>query len=316
MRKSIKINEFNSIVIKVATFLLFFVTEIFTAVENKKKMESCKGNPKNSSCLNCPVQHDRNSINWTKYFGSDHLKFKRMKKFKCKSKRIRLLALPKHYRPKYSRLNPDERVKKTIEISRDEQLSTRIRMLAVPKVRRLVASFEEYKKFVSEEKLNNIQQLVGHSMMTMYSRLANIHLAENRQCRKKWTKHDWQRHCEWLKKRACPKKPFCLKKKKCPEKILPLSELEYSIFRLSQPRHAREKYRPDYGYHSVIKDACKEYKPTERIIELATPKKPVDPIKRKRTIDVEEEPVIFYANPNALTYNASKYYCSVLVGFH
>jgi hypothetical protein len=252
----------------------------------------------------CPPETGKRMLNCAKYFGSDHLKFKRQKRFRCKSKRIRILAQPKYYTPKYV-LNEGRNLGKNIEISREVNLSTRIKMLSFPKVRKLVASLDEYKKIIDNEKLSNLNSLINYSMMTMYSRLANVHLTVAKNKSRKWNAADWQKHCEWLKKRACPKK--IPQPKRPPRKITPLNELEASINNLSQPRHAREKYRPTYGYQTTVKNASKLYIPTKRLIKLSEPKK-INRLEEENEVQGDEPKETFYANPNALKYNASKYF--------
>lgn len=249
--------------------------------------------------FNCSSIISKRPLNCKKYFGSDHLKYKRQKKFNCKNKRIRILAQPKYFTPKFVRIE-GRNLDKNIEISREVNLSTRIKMLSVPKVRKLVASLEDYRKTIDYEKLDNISNLINCSMMTMYSRLANVHLTEPRVPRRKWNAKDWQQHCEWLKQRACPKK--IPKPKRSPRKIVPLSELEASINNLSQPRSPREKYRPTYGCQSAVKSASKLYTPTERVIKLSEPKA----IKGLEE-EIPELEGTFYVKPNALKYIISKF---------
>ncbi|XP_070493960.1 uncharacterized protein Theg [Chironomus tepperi] len=251
--------------------------------------------------LYCPPETGKRPLNCKKYFGSDHLKYKRQKRFKCKNKRIRILAQPKYYTPKYT-TNECRNLDKNIEISREVNLSTRIKMLAIPKVRKLVASAEQYRTAIDCEKLCNINNLIHHSMMTMYSRLANVHLTESRTPCRKWDAKDWQKHCEWLKKRACPKK--IKEPKKPPRKVVPLSELEASFNNLSQPRYPREKYRPTYGYQSAVRNASKLYIPTKRLIKLSEPKKIKDELEEEQD-ENDEQKETFYANPNALKYIAT-----------
>ncbi|CAG9806476.1 unnamed protein product [Chironomus riparius] len=248
----------------------------------------------------CALETGRRPLNCRKYFGSDHLKYKRQKRFRCKNKRIAALAQPRYYTPKYVP-NEDWTWNQNIEIQRDFNLSTRIKMLSVPKVRKLTASYEDYKNTMNYEKLSNISNLMNYSMMTMYSRLANVQLSESRAPRRKWTQKDWQRHCEWLQKRACPKKIPNVKKP--PRKIVPLNELETSIHQLSQPRHPVKKYRPTYGYQTAVRNASKQYIPTKRLIKLSEPKA-VRGLEEENLLG-DELKETFYANPKALTYNAT-----------
>lgn len=232
--------------------------------------------------------------------GSDHLVVKRARKFRCRSKRIRLLATPKHLTPKYVK-PPEMRIGKTIEITRpyENPLPTRIKLLAFPKVRKLLASRDAYRGMIKRERLRRIENLASRSLLTMYSRLANVQIPAKQQRSAKWTKQDWARHCEWLKKRACPKierQPRRIKRKN-----VPLRKLLNSIYQLSIPRYPREKYLPPHGYESVVKESAKTYSPTERIITLSVPKK----ISASQEEGGNEDHQ-YGVDPNALTYKPSK----------
>lgn len=248
------------------------------------------------SSIKCPVKCD-----YTRIVGRDHLKQKRARKFKCKSKRIKILAQPKNYTQKY-RQEEFEKGKPTIEVIRsyEEQTPVRIKMLAYPKVHQLVSSRDQYKQIVDKEWYGRFNSLINKSMLTMYSRLANVQLPDKSHG-KKWTKADWQRHCEWLKKRALPKIPKespPIKRKKAP-----LNDLAASIFTLSRPRDPRIKFHPRCGYVSTVKEESLLYKPTDRILKLAEP-------KNLKAEEVVEEFVPFQVNPTALKYNPSKHQTS------
>lgn len=244
----------------------------------------------------CQMQEE--PYDCTKIVGCDHLKKKRARKFRCRSKRIKQLAEPKYFSQKFSE---EEYVncKKAVEVIREneEQLPVRIKLLAYPKVRKLVSSREAYRNIVDKQCFNRLEELIGRSLFTMYSRLANVQLPSRSQ-RRKWTKSDWQRHCEWLKKRALPKKPKdfpMLKRKK-----VPLNDLMESIYTLSKPRNPSSKFSHQSGYKSSIKLATLIYNPTERIIKLAEPKHP-----KSDEEDEEFEP--FHVNPRALTFVPSNF---------
>jgi hypothetical protein len=235
-----------------------------------------------------------------KIAGRDHLKTKRARKFRCRSKRIKRLALPKYYTPKYCEVEP-EMSTGSVEIVRTykEQTPVRIRMLAHPKIHHLVASRDAYKGMIDKEWHGRFENLIHRSMLTMYSRLANVQLPDKPQ-RKKWTRADWQRHCEWLKSRAVPKIPTVsppIKSKK-----VPIEKLMKSVYELSRPRHPRKKYRRHYGYVSHVKDATKFYEPTPRIMQLAVP-------KLKAGEDPTEDDS-FHVKPSALKFNPSKFWSS------
>lgn len=238
-------------------------------------------------------------------FGSNHLIQKRARKFRCKSKRILDLAQPKRFTPKYDSSNEDIPKMRKVEIIRQysDPLPTRIKLLALPKVRKLLANRDAYKEYydIDRERIHRIENLASYSMQTMYSRLANVQPPERKSPRKKWSRNEWKRHCEWLKKRSCPKM-----RKSPPTPIreqVPLKQLLVTMYHLSQPRYPREKYIPPCGFETAVKDSAKEYEPTERIVKLAEPKK---------TVAVEEigedgdhfDP--FEVNPNALSYKPTK----------
>lgn len=251
--------------------------------------------------MDCIHQRKINSIDCSKYFGSDHLKFKRHKKFNCRSKRIRILAQPKYLIAKY--IKPEDKcIDKSIEIIKGDNLSTRIKMISLPKVRKLVASYECYKNIASPDKLTNINNLIQNSIMTMYSRLANVHLKyENSKIhRRKWTKSEWQKHCEWLKKRSRPKNIPEIQR--VAPKIIPIKKLKESICKLSKPRFPRKKYHKTFGYQSTVKNVYTQYVPTTRITELSEPKTKVEKVEEKESINDQ-----FHVNPEALTYVASKF---------
>lgn len=246
-------------------------------------------------------QATKKSCNCSKIFGCDHLKKKRARKFRCYSKRIQHLAQPKYVSQKYS---AEETVngKAAVEVIRtyEEQTPVRIKLLAYPKVRKLVSSREAYRNIVDKEWYDRFHELIQRSMLTMYSRMANVQLPDRSVC-KKWTKADWQHHCEWLKKRAIPKVPKELPAMK--RKKVPLNVLMASMFELSKPRNPRSKFHNRCGYKSSVKLATLSYKPTERVLKLAEPKHP-------KVEDDEEELEPFQVNPRALTFKPSKFLMS------
>lgn len=239
-----------------------------------------------------------NPCDCTKIIGRDHLKMKRARKFRCKSKRISLLALPRYLTKKHCVEEP-ESAKTTIEIIRpnEEQTPVRIQWLAYPKVRKLVSSREEYKQIVDREWFGRFDTLIKRSMLTMYSRLSNVQLPSKCE-RRKWTSADWKRHCEWLKKNALPRpiqKPLPINRER-----IPLEQLTPSIQKLANPRYPRSKYRQHCGYVSTVKDAAQIYQPTDRIMSLAIPK--------QRDIEEEtKELTTFGVSPAALMYKPSKF---------
>lgn len=213
----------------------------------------------------CPTP--LSTCSFTKLFGSDQQNIKRARKYRCTTKRIRRLAEPKYSTRKYCE-NGERSGKAAIEIVRsfEEQTPVRIKLLAYPKVRQLVSSRDTYKNIVNRLWYERFEGLIRKSMLTMYSRLANVQMPEKIP-HKKWTKADWERHCEWLKARACPrnpKKPPRIRRKKAP-----LKNLMDSINVLAIPKNPRGKYEPWCGYKSNVKESALMYEPTERILKLA-----------------------------------------------
>lgn len=257
-----------------------------------------------SSLSNCikeksyePLCHDINPCECSEIVGRDHLKSKRARKFRCKSKRIRRLAQPKILTRKYCE-EETKNGKTAVEIIRtfEEQTPVRIKLLAYPKVRKLVSSRDAYKGIIDKEWYARFEALIHQSMLTMYSRLANVQVPDVKS-RKKWTREDWKRHCDWLKKRAVPKmqiQPIPLKRKK-----VPIDALIASMFVLSRPRKPRSKFHPYCGYQSPVKDSALSYEPSDRILQLAAPKHP-------KNEEDEEEIEPFQVNPRALKFQPSK----------
>jgi Testicular haploid expressed repeat len=261
-------------------------------------LDSIKNDARENSC-----QEDVNPCECVKIIGRDHLKSKRARKFRC-NKRIRRLAQPKTYTRKYCE-DETKSGKAAVEIIRtfEEQTPVRIKLLAYPKVRRLVSSRDAYKGMIDREWYERFEGLIRRSMLTMYSRLANVQLPDQ-SCRKKWTKEDWKRHCEWLKKRALPKmqihQPAMIRKK------VPISALVASMFVLSRPRKPRNKFHPYCGYQSPVKDSALSYEPSDRILKLAAPKHPKD------EDDDEEVFEPFQVNPRALKFQPSSFSLFIL----
>lgn len=249
----------------------------------------------------CPVP----STHCETIVGNDHLKKKRAHKFRCRSKRITSLARPKYFSQKYL----EEKTcngKAAVEVIRtyEEQTPVRIKLLAYPKVRKLVSSREAYRNIVDKQWYERFEELINRSMLTMYSRMADVQLP-NRSQRKKWTRADWQRHCEWLKKRAMPKMQPAQPEKK--RKKVPLQDLMNSMETLSKPRHKNTKFRTSCGFKSSVKIGTLNYKPTERILKLAEPKHS----KSDEDLELEFDP--FQVNPRALVTVASKFVLNQIV---
>lgn len=115
-----------------------------------------------------------------KFFGTTHLKELKMSKLKCK-KRIKVLAQPRHQREKYfPKLIEPGKPKVQVIRSYEEQTPVRIKLLSYPKVRKLISARNEYKDFVNKAWMKRFDRLIEESLYTMYSRLANVHLPQER----------------------------------------------------------------------------------------------------------------------------------------
>lgn len=260
--------------------------------DDDSKNPCCKKSSKKSLPFECKRE----------IFGSNHLIRKRAKKFRCKSKRIRLLAQPKHSRTKFINEPVTPTTGKNIEILRPDvdTLPTRIKLLAFPKVRKLLATRDAYRGGnIDRTRVKRIENLASRSLLTMYSRLANVQIPDKRERKPKWKREDWAKHCEWLQRRACPK-PLRLPPR-IKRKNVPLKKLLNSIYQLSMPRYQCEKYLPPHGYESVVKESAKVYEPTERILKLSVPKK----VHVGEDEEENENIDPYEVNPKALTYKPS-----------
>lgn len=281
-----------------------FPNQVYRSQTN---MVSC---PKSPSLVSCDDEFsseeeesmkcgkNKKSCDCSQIVGRDHLKTKRARKFKCNSKRIQRLAEPKHVTPKCCQHKEIPQGPHIEVVKPDEQTPVRIKMLAYPKVEKLVATRDEYKKTLDKQWYDRLESYIKVSMKSMYSRLANCQLAEHSQ-KKKWTREDWKRHCEWMKKRAVPKKPI-KGPPKAKRQIVPLDDLLPGLEKLAKPRNPAQKYRFRCGYVSTVKETALLYNPTERVLKLALPKK-------SQIEDEEDEDITpFAVKPSALEYKPSK----------
>lgn len=230
------------------------------------------------------------------------------KRFRCRSKRLRRLAKPKFITPKFSTCEEEVDNKFKVQIIKEEQIPVRIKMLAFPKVRKLVATREEFDSIVDKEWNSRFKTLIDKSKVTLYSRLANVTLPDPSKKKEKWTVQDWQKHSFWLKKNAQPK-PIFVAQPEQPKSIymkryrVPTSDdddLDVTMHRLAMPRHPRKKYKPFCGYKSTVDTSALTYNITERTLKLS--KKP----EKKEEVAplVERDP--FSVNPIALKAKPTK----------
>lgn len=124
--------------------------------------------------------------------------------------RIRWLARPKQQTAKFTQPLVVPRGRQ-IQIIRDPLISTRLKQLAVPKVRKLVATRNACCRFKDALYIDRFDRMIKKSLFTVYSRLANVEVPPRRTPPPKWTESEWQAHYEWLGRRANAKWPFDFK---------------------------------------------------------------------------------------------------------
>lgn len=233
-------------------------------------MDICKPAP-------CPSKKPK-PCDLSNFAGNSHKKSMMAKKFRCKSRRLKNLAKPKIVTPKFSSLETINDNKLKVQIISDEQTPVRIKMLSFPKVRKLVATRDEFDGIIEQEWTERFKNLIDQSKATLYSRLANVNLSCGFKGQiRKWTPKEWARHREWLAKRAAPR-PVFVEKSQAQQKPVfmknyrPKStdeDFETAMKRLSSPRHPRKKFKPTCGFKSTVETSALSYKITERTLKLA-----------------------------------------------
>ncbi|XP_055549063.1 uncharacterized protein LOC129732301 [Wyeomyia smithii] len=187
------------------------------------------------------------------------------------SRRIRKLARAKYCGAKFHQ-RPVSQYGRTIQMIRSYKepiASNRLQQLAVPKVRKLIAAREEYKRFLNRCWYDRFSKRIKRSMFTVYSRLANVQLPPEVAKTSKMTPEQWQHHKQWLAVNARPKQVKQSKPK--PRKRMTYSQLLERIINLSTPRWEREKYSGPPKLQPVKASALKAV-PTARLMELCIPK--------------------------------------------
>ena len=137
----------------------------FAGCENTAPLSDHESNEKCESVTKCP-KIKKNS------FCS-----RPPKKYNC-NKRIKHLAVPKSYTSKYCSEKPAKTSIVEVIKAYDEQTPVRIKLLAYPKVRKLISSRDQYKNFVDASWYKRFDVLIKKSMFTLYSRLANVQYPE------------------------------------------------------------------------------------------------------------------------------------------
>ncbi|XP_058446806.1 testicular haploid expressed gene protein [Malaya genurostris] len=187
------------------------------------------------------------------------------------SRRTRRLARPKYVMEKFYR-RPVRQYERTIQVVRsyrEPYASTRIQHLAVPKVRKLIAAQEEYKRFINRCWYDRFSKRIKRSMFTVYSRLANVQLPQIKPKSSKMTPEQWSKHQQWLKVNALHRmaKPIKLK----PRKRMNYSNLLERIISLSAPRWERKKFTGPAKFQPVKPKALSAVA-TDRVMKLCVPR--------------------------------------------
>ncbi|XP_065088925.1 uncharacterized protein LOC135710333 [Ochlerotatus camptorhynchus] len=187
------------------------------------------------------------------------------------SRRIHKLAKPKCRAAKFYQ-RPVSQYGRTIQMIRAYQepyASTRLQQLAIPKVRKLIAARDAYRRFINRCWYDRFGKRIKRSMFTVYSRLANVQLPATKSKSAKMTPEQWQQHQQWLSKNALPKplkRPIMKLRRR-----LPLSELLDRILSLSAPRWERQKFTRPAKLRPVKPGALKATA-SDRLKVLCIPK--------------------------------------------
>lgn len=137
----------------------------FAGCENTAPLSAVESNEKCDIVTKCP-KIKKNS------FCS-----RRPKKYNC-NKRIKRLAVPRSYTSKYCTESPAKTSNVEVIKAYEEQTPVRIKLLAYPKVRKLISSRDQYRKIVDASWNKRFNVLIKKSMYTLYSRLANVQYPE------------------------------------------------------------------------------------------------------------------------------------------
>ncbi|XP_058819366.1 testicular haploid expressed gene protein [Topomyia yanbarensis] len=238
-----------------------------------------------------------------------------VRKYKS-SRRIRKLARPKCPVGKFYQ-RPVRQYGRTFQMIRSYQepyASTRVQQLAVPKVRKLLAAREEYKRFINRCWYDRFSKRIKRSMFTVYSRLANVQLPQIKPKPSKMTPEQWQIHQQWLKINALHKNVKSMKMK--PRKRMNYSDLLERIISLSTPRWETKKFTGQPKFQPVKPSALNAVA-TERMMQLCIPRernrRAKGPIKEDTAIPedvlkaVASERVVELSRPKVYTNVKNEY---------
>lgn len=220
-------------------------------------------------------------------FGAGEFLRKNTKKSKT-NRRIIYLSRPKRCGKKYLSTGC-QKFGRNIEIFRQPKISSRLEQLSIRPVRVLISTREQYKHFISRSWYERFNRLICKSMFTMYSRLGNIELPEDREKVKKWAKEEWEKHAKWLDSRACPK-PLI----KCDPEVRewrPLKKLQKRLKTLAKAKSypASSNVLAFNSALTKVPTAAKEYMATDRICSLSRPKDPQSKYKPEPVRDIPVE---------------------------
>ncbi|XP_013102741.2 uncharacterized protein LOC106083954 [Stomoxys calcitrans] len=252
----------------------------------------------NQRCCTEPFSLPYTSRMYSDILQSYNKLWERYDKSITKREKIWKLAVPKHMKSKYRRkIKYAERTTCQVEIinKTDKTEHTRTEQLAFPKLRQLydLKKNPSFKSFDSTRK-SGVNRLIRKNLLSLYSRLQNVTPEKKTQKTITWGS---QKNANLLKR---------LKSLAEPKKLVSLCEEEFSfkpqgrevgpnlrrIRKLSKPRIRKSKEPHAW----ILTAALKYFKPTERLLKMAQPRK-------YETSFEEAKP--FLVPPIALSYKAT-----------
>ncbi|XP_075170361.1 uncharacterized protein LOC142242681 [Haematobia irritans] len=183
-----------------------------------------------------------------------------------KNQRIMDLAKTKSIKrtPRFMPVCPCKFTKPIELIHLDQRENTRTEQLSYPKARKLLVFKEEIKKLFPPERIMNLNRLIRKSLLSLYSRLANVQPPDEIQVIKKWDRAEWAKHLKRLRKLARPK--IAKTQPRIPNKRMPLKNMRRYKY-LSKPLKREVLEKPDW----TLSYEMKSYKASDRLMNLAKP---------------------------------------------
>ncbi|XP_073815004.1 uncharacterized protein [Musca autumnalis] len=209
------------------------------------------------------------------------------------SPRIMSLARPKSFKrtPRFVPICACK-LKKPVEmVHLDQRENTRTDQLSYPKARKLLVFKEEIKKRFPPDRIMNLNRLIRKSLLSLYSRLANVQPPEEKKPINKWDRAEWAKHLKRLRKLARPKIPKA--PPRIPNKRMPLKRMRRYKF-LSKPLKRKVEDKPDW----TLTYEMKKFQASDRLKDLAKP------MIRDTSMLYQELPIKI--PQTALKYKASK----------